>query len=713
MSTASTSLLSEFPPTPHAEWRKAAEESLEGAPIEKKLVTKTPEGIDLQPIYTAEMAAAAGVPEAWPGVVPFTRGSRALGAKMLPWQVAQELPYGTPEAFNEALRTDLSRGQTAINLCIDVATRRGQDPDQAAPGEVALCGLSLATVADLHTTLDGIDLGRIPLFLWAGTAALQLTGMVLTHAGHRRVAPAALTGGILADPLTEYARDGELPAALEEVQAEMAALAFWAKENAPGLATVGVQGSLWADAGGSAVEELAFSLATSVDYLRGLVARGIPIDAAAPRFLWQLSLGSQFFMEIAKLRAARLLWSRVVAAFGGNAEAQKLRIHGRTAIWNKTTLDPYVNLLRTTAEAFAGVVGGVDSLHVAAFDECVREPDEFSRRIARNIHTILGEECHLTETADPAGGSWYVETLTSQLASKAWTLFQEIERAGGMASALRAGVPQAAVAKSGAAMAESVARRRVGIIGTNLFPNLREKPLPRPESSWERRHAQRGEQISSHRLRPQHLQNARVLHRLGELLQAPAERRLQAVVEAFDLGATLGEVSCALRRSKTREPVIPRVVVARRSVGFERLRFHAGSHKARTGALPKAWLANFGPPKQHKARADYCAGFLAAGGFEISQGKGAASPAEAAEAAAKSGAPVVVLCSTDDTYPALVAPFVQALKALDPKVCILLAGYPEDQIASHRDAGVDDFIHIRANCLGFLESLHKRLGIAS
>jgi methylmalonyl-CoA mutase len=712
-SISNLDLLAEFPPTPHAEWRKAAEESLDGATIEKKLVTRTPEGIDLQPIYTADDLAKAGGVESWPGQAPFHRGTRALGMKREPWLVAQELPYGTPAEFNEALKSDLARGQTAINLPIDVATRRGLDPDEAAPGEVSLCGLSLSRVADLHQALDGIDIGRTPMIVWAGTAALQLTGLVLTHASHRRIAAASLQGGVLADPLTEYARDGSLPVALEEVYSEMAALTQWSRTAAPKLHTVGVQGSLWADAGGTAVEELAFSLATGVDYLRALVARGVPVEVAAPRFLWQLSLGPQFFMEIAKLRAARLVWSRAVAAFGGDAAAQKLFIHGRTALWNKTTLDPYVNMLRVTSEAFSGVVGGVDSLHVAAFDETIREPDEFSRRIARNVQIILAEECHLTETADAAGGSWYVETLTLELARKAWARFQEVEKQGGMAAALRAGTPQAAVAKSAAAMQESVAKRRTGVIGVNLFPNLKEKPLPRPDVSFTKLHAQRAEEISSHRLRPQHLQNARIVERLGQLMRTPAEGRLNAVVEAFDLGATIGEVSCALRRAKTLEPKIERVVVSRRSTGFEKLRMAAGAFKARTGAAPKVWLANFGPVKQHKARADFSSGFFAAGGFEVGQSKGAASVQEAVDAAIKAAAPIVVLCSTDDTYPELAGPFISALKAARPETLVVLAGFPEGQVEALKAAGVDEFIHIRANCLALLEGFHKRLGISA
>jgi methylmalonyl-CoA mutase len=291
-------------------------------------------------------------------------------------------------------------------------------------------------------------------------------------------------------------------------------------------------------------------------------------------------------------------------------------------------------------------------------------------------------------------------------------LFQDVEKLGGMTAALRAGMPQAAVAKSAGATADGVAKRRIGIIGTNLFPNLKEKPLATPDFGLAELHARRGELISSYRSRPQQIQHARVMERLGNLAQTDDARRLAAVAEAFDLGATLGEVSYALRRAHAKEPALASVPVRRRAAGFEKLRRAAGAFKARTGAGAKVWLANFGPAKQYKARADFSAGFFSVGGFEIAQAKGVATPDEAVAAALKSGAQIVVLCSSDDSYPALVPPVVQALKAAKPDLFVVLAGYPEAQIEAHKAAGVDDFIHIRANCLAFLESLQKRLGIA-
>lgn len=222
----------------------------------------------------------------------------------------------------------------------------------------------------------------------------------------------------------------------------MAWLTAWAATHAPDLRTIQVELHPYHNGGASAVQDLAFALATGVEYLRAMQARGLDVDTVAPRMQFAFSLGSPFFIEIARLRAARMLWARVVAAFGGNARSQKLRLHGRTSAWTKTRADAYNNMLRATAEAFAGVMGGCDSLHVSPFDEAIGLPDEFSRRIARNVQIILQQECNFYRLVDPAGGSAAVETLTDEIAREAWALFQRIEAQGGMAAALAAGFPR-------------------------------------------------------------------------------------------------------------------------------------------------------------------------------------------------------------------------------------------------------------------------------
>lgn len=672
--------LEEFAAATYEEWRQAAEESLKGAPFDKKLITPTPEGIRLQPIYRKEDLAALELPEAWPGLAPFTRGSRASGFKRTSWLVAQELPYGCAEKFNTALKSDLMRGQNATALVPDTATRRGQDPDTAQVGDVGQCGLSLAARDDAAKALAGVDLTAAPVLVFAGASGLALAGLLTSVAGEN-----GLAGAILADPLTEWARDGRLALPPEAAHAELAALTRWG--IAKNIRTVGIQASLWGDAGGTAVEELAFGIATGAEYLRALGAEGIDADAAAPQFVMSLSLGSNFFMQIAKLRAARLLWAKILEAFG--AKPLPLYIHARTSLFNKSSLDPHTNMLRTTSEAFAAAVGGADSLHIAPFDETIRQPDEFSRRIARNVHVILAEECNFSDVADAAGGSWFVESLTLELAKKAWALFQDVEKAGGMARAVAAGMPQQAVAKTAAARLDAVSKRREPMIGVNLFPNPTEKPLEPCEGNAEKMHAERGKRIAA--------------ARKG---LASVEPTVEGIAAAFTAGATLGEITAALPRTGPTAAEVPALSFTRAAAGYEALR------EAARKAPPKVWLAKFGPPKQCKARADFSSGFFDAGGYAVKQTPaGAKSVEEALEAAIAAAAPVVVLCSSDDTYPELVPAFVPALKQKLPGVKVILAGYPPDQIEAHKASGVDDFIHIKVDCLAFLKNLHRDLGL--
>ena len=671
--------LDEFSAATYDEWRAAAEESLKGAPFDKKLITPTPEGIKLQPIYGQADLDALSLPESWPGLAPFVRGSHAAGNKKQPWLIAQELSLGCLEEFNEALRGDLMRGQTAVIVLPDVATRQGKDPDEAASGEVGQCGLSLATLEDASRAFAGVDFQAAPVLVFAGASALPMAGLLQAFSGGK-----GFCGSALADPLTEWARDGKLEISLDDAYAEMATLSKWAAGK--GIRTAGIQANFWADAGGTAVEELAFGVATGAAYFRALAAAGVPEDEIAPRFVMALSLGSNLFMQIAKLRAARLLWDRLVGAFG--VKPAPLFIHGRSSIFNKSVLDPHTNMLRATAEGFAGVVGGVDSMHVAAFDEPVRTPDEFSTRIARNIHVILAEECGFAEVADAAGGSWYVESLTIELAKKAWGLFQEVEKRGGMAVALREGFPQTAVAASAKARQDAVSKRREAVLGVNLFPNPAETPLAHRPDDSEKILADRSKRIAS--------------VRKGGVSLASAS--VEEIAKAFQAGATLGEICKALPRAGAGLPEIPRVRVIRAAEGYERLR---ASTKEKP---PQVWLAKFGPPKQSKARADFSSGFFAAGGFGIhQQTAGAKSIEEALDQAVASKAAIVVLCSTDDTYPEIVPAFVPALKSKMPGVKVILAGYPPDQIEAHKASGVDDFIHLKVDCLAFITNLQKEL----
>jgi methylmalonyl-CoA mutase len=520
-----------------------------------------------------------------------------------------------------------------------------------------------------------------------------------------------LRGCIEMDPLGVLSHEGRLPQSLEGAYDEMAALTRWCADRAPHLQTICVHGRAWHEAGASAVQELAFVLATAVEYFREMEQRGVDLDLVAPRTRFAITVGERFFMEIAKLRALRMLWARAVEVLGGNADSQRLTLHVRTSLWNKTVNDPYNNLLRATVEAFAGVLGGCDSMQVGAFDEVVRPPDDFSRRVARNTQLVLQKECQLYHVLDPVGGSWFVEKLTSELASRGWQLFQEVSKLGGMHAALKAGFPQKTVATTATEKLKAVARRRDSIVGVNQYANPKEKALDRPGSDVKAFHKKRVQQVVAHRTSMEDDESEVVLQRLAQVLEAKGTVRFEACVEAVAAGATIGEVTRAMRINDSPcEPITP-VCITRASVAFEKLREAMDRYAAKTGERASVFLCNMGTVREHKARADFSRGFFAAGGYEAISPAGFKTPEDAAAAFGDSKARLAVICSTDENYPALVPPLVKALRAKKPDAFILLAGYPQDQIEAHKAAGVDEFIHIRADAVQLLNQCHSKLGI--
>ncbi|MFT3782662.1 MAG: methylmalonyl-CoA mutase family protein [Nibricoccus sp.] len=677
----------------YTQWRTAVEAELQGAPFDKKLVTRTFEGVALQPVYTRADVAGLSHADSKPGTAPFVRGYSASGYVSGTWEFSQEIVAARALDFNCALLTDLMRGQNSVALTPDRAARNGQDADVAS-APVGVDGVSISDLTDLSAALKDVDISALPVHVRAGVNALPIAATYLAQAAKNNVAGEKLTGSVTADPLGELAEQGSLPISLDAAYDALAAWTKWAHKNAPELATVGVNAGLWLEAGGNAVQELAIAIAAGVEYIRALEARKVKASTTAPRIRFTFAVGPQFFMEIAKFRAFRLLWSRVALGYELTTKAARPRVHARTNRWNKTQLDPHVNMLRVTTEAFSAVLGGIDSLHIGTFDEVLGGSDEFSRRIARNLHTLLSEEFHTVAPVDPAGGSWVVEKTTDELARKAWALFQDIEKQGGLAAALRSGYVQKLIATASAEKDDAVSKRRLGLVGTNLFPNLKEKSLVRPGVDLAALASARAAELKCRR--PAAAPKAKATD-------------VDALIQAAAAGATIGQLAALTAASAE---TVTAVKPKRASEGFEALRAAADAFAKKTGSRPKVFLAKIGPVKQHKPRADFSAGFFAVGGFEA-VGKEAFETAEAAaQTAAASGASIAVLCSTDETYPTLVPAFASTLKAAKPGVTVVLAGLPADKAVteSFQKAGIDEFIHIRANVRELLANLLKKIG---
>jgi methylmalonyl-CoA mutase len=702
--TANERLLGDFEYPTYEKWREAAQKMLKGAPFEKKLFTRTYEEITLKPIYwgedVAELKHLGGVP----GQSPFIRGADLLGTSKDAWKIAQETLYATPDQVNRSLKSDIERGQTAINLLIDAAGRQGLDPDEVEAIDVGRGGQSLGTSEDIKKMLDGIDVSRFPVYIQTGASGVPVAALLAAGLKDRT---AQIRGCIGNDPLGALARDGFVPRKLKALFDETAALTAWASEKSFGMQTIMVDATTYHDGGGSAVEELAFALATGLEYMRELNSRGLNVDQVAPRIRFSFSVGPNFFMEVAKLRAARLAWARIVEALGGGEAASKMQIHVRTSAWGASASDPWVNMLRGTTETFSAAIAGVDSIHTSPFDEAVRTPDEFSRRVARNTQVVLKDESRANQVIDPAGGSWFVEKLTSEVAFQAWKLFQQVESLGGMTKALGEGMPQSVVAQTASKRARDLDTRKSVLVGVNMYANLSEQKLDRVAPDQEALKAARGAVTRAQRGAGSATNE---LKELAGVAGAFSSDVFEKAIAAASAGATLSQLNSSLGEEKG-ETVEP-VAVHRGSDRFEELRRIAKDYAEANGHRPQVFLANMGPIPQHKPRADFTTGFFEIGGFEVLGNNGFDTPEAAADAALKSGALIVAICSTDPTYPELVPPLARKLKAENPDISIVLAGYPKDQIEAHKESGVDEFIHLRANIYELMRSFLEKVGAA-
>ena len=695
--------LDEFTPPTDEEWKAACEALLKGAPFEKKMFTKTYEGITFDPMYTRKHTEDILPKGVMPGMGDYLRGVDAAGYIGKPWGIAQACDETLPAENNELLRHEHDKGATIYHIVLDTASRAGVDARQAET--VGDTGTSVTTVEDMHVLLTGLDLAKFPLYVYAGANAVPLLALVAAARRASGEDMAEVRGIVGADPIGALAADGKLPASLDAHYDSLAAAARWATVNAPHLRTVFVRSDVYSNGGANDVQEVASVLATATAYLRALCERGLTIDEAASQIAFAFSMGANFFLQIAKLRAVRPLWAQIVGAFGGSAEAQKMRIHARPALFFKTIYDPYVNMLRNTTEIFSGVVGGIDSFESAPFDEPIRKGDEFSRRIARNVQIMLQEEFGLLQPIDPAGGSWAVETLTRQMKEKIWAEFQRIEKEGGIIAALRAGSLQESVAAVLAARFKNADLRRDRIVGNNMYPNMTETLLETRAEDTAALKAQRTADIDAY------LSDIDVKHRDEALASLRQAHSVDNAVEAALAGATIAELMTAVTEGNGAETVTA-IAPHRWSERFEALRQRTEEYKAEKNDNVKIFLANMGPIPQHKARADFTTGFLQVGAFEVLGNDGFKTVEEAADAARASGADAVVICSTDATYPEIVPALAPKLHEVLPKARVFLAGAaPKDLLETYKEAGIDEYISVRANCYEILESLQKQKGM--
>ena len=611
-------------------WRTLAEKALKGRAIED-LSSTTLDHISLEPLYWSK-DESANKRAGQPGREPFTRGLRA-NVGVPAWTICQLHAAADASETNKQILADLEGGVGAIALRI--AT-----PEQA--------GLLLQDVDQLDRALEGVHLDFIALDLEPGIHFSSIVQMLRELWSRRGLGDDAVSGSLGADPLGACAQAGGLETSFEEALAGPADLAILTHARYPGVTALSVDTRPYHDAGASEAQELACLAATLAAYLRALETAGLAPEDGLAQIGFVLTCDANLFISIAKLRAARALISAIARSCGAEATVPGLALRAETSRRMLSQRDSHVNLLRATAAAAGAVLGGADTISVLPFTALLGQPDDLARRIARNCQLVLREEAHLGRVLDAAGGSWFIDSLSEQLAAKAWALFQDIEAAGGMMAALASGDIQARLREAASARARQVATADAELIGINAFPQLHDK-TPTPS-------------------------------------QAPAE--------ALDDPAV------------TVEPL----PLARPAQAFEALRDAANAFAESQNALPQLFLANIGSLADYNARSLYTSNLFATGGIEAVGDAGYDTPQEVAAAFTASGAKIACICGSDEAYDENAAAFGQALQQAGAQY-IYLAGRPGKAREAFKKAGIAHFIHKGCDQIDVLRQAHDTLGV--
>ncbi|WP_078545870.1 acyl-CoA mutase large subunit family protein [Litchfieldia alkalitelluris] len=639
-------------------WKQEAEKVLKGRPFEK-LLTKTYENIIVKPLYTKDDLEHTGIKNSVPGTSPFMRGTDPLGYISTPWFISQKLNQDDLKSFNLDARRELENGQTVLHL--DLSNSDSQK------------GMSLTTMDDLRAAFSQIPLTEVPLLINAGISSLPFLALFSQYFKEEKNDLSQLTGTIGMDPLNSLVKEGYLPYDLSSLLDVIAFVTHWSKEHTPALRTIIVSSEAYHNGGANAVSELAYTLAAGTEYVNQCLERGLTIHEIARKMAFSFSVGSDFFMEIAKLRAARVIWATIIEAFGGNEEDQKIWIHAQTSTYTKTYYDPYSNMLRSTVEALAGVISGINSLHVTPFNEPHGEVSSLSRRIARNTQLILKEEAFLTQIADPAGGSWYVESLTSELADEAYSLFQAVELHGGLLASLKQGKIQKNIKETAEKRKRSLNLRKDKIVGTNMYVNLDEE------------FKQHGDTNDDNEV-------TRDTELLEDLFKS-----IYTQVPVSDI--SIEQLMKSIKLVKDPLSIEP-IEQHRLTEQFEELRKNAEHYSRKMGTQPKVNLILLGELPSYKARADFAKGFFEAGGFglvtltedEFIEGKELETSA-------------CVVCGNDQSYQDRLNVVTSHIEKICPTGVFYLVSKPSDLYSKYQ------FIHQGTNCYETLRSLQQKMGV--
>jgi len=677
------------------DWQELASKELRDKPLES-LNMETLEGITVQPLYTQEDIQDLPHMGNLPGFAPFTRGVKATMYTGRPWTIRQYAGFSTAEESNAFYRKNLAAGQQGVSVAFDLATHRGYDSDHPrVEGDVGKAGVAIDSVEDMKILFDGIPLDQVSVSMTMNGAVIPILANFIVAGEEQGVSRAALSGTIQNDILKEFMVRNTYVYPPEPSMRIVADIIEYTSNEMPKFNSISISGYHMQEAGANLVQELAYALADGREYVRAAIARGMNVDKFAGRLSFFFAIGMDFFMEIAKLRAARLLWSRIMDEFDPKDPRSKmLRTHCQTSGVSLQEQDPYNNVIRTAYEAMSAVLGGTQSLHTNALDEAIALPTEFSARIARNTQLVLQEETRVTDVVDPLAGSYYVEKLTHDLAEAAWKLIEEVEDMGGMTKAVASGLPKLRIEESAAKRQAMIDRGQEVIVGVNKYRKEKEDQIDILEVDNDK---VRASQIA----RLEHIRATRdgaaVEAALAELTRRAAEggNLLEAAVDAARARASVGEISMAMEKTFGRHRAEVKTLAGvygaayEGDAGFAQIQKDVETFAEEEGRRPRMLVVKMGQDG-HDRGAKVIATAFADIGFDVDVGPLFQTPDEAAQDAIDNDVHVVGISSQAAGHKTLAPKLIAALKAQGAEEIIVICGgvIPQQDYDFLKAAGV-------------------------
>jgi methylmalonyl-CoA mutase len=694
-----------------SDWKALAAKESRG----RDLSRDTFEAIRLETVYGPEDAGE--IDSGYPGLPPFTRGPYATMYAGRPWTIRQYAGFSTAEESNAFYRRNLAAGQKGLSVAFDLATHRGYDSDNPrVAGDVGMAGVAIDTVEDMKLLFGGIPLDQMSVSMTMNGAVLPVMAFFIVAGEEQGVPHDELTGTIQNDILKEFAvRNTYIYPPEPSMRIVSDVIEYCAREM-PKFNSISISGYHMHEAGATAVQELAYTLADGMEYVRCAMSDGLDIDNFAPRLSFFFGIGMNLFMEVAKLRAARTLWHRIMTGLGAKKdESKRLRTHCQTSGVSLTEQDAYNNIIRTTIEALAAVLGGTQSLHTNSYDEAIALPTDFSARIARNTQLILAEESGVTAVADPLGGSWYVEKLTSELEERAWDLIKEVEQHGGMTKAVAEGLPKHRIEEAAAARAAKVDTGESVIVGVNRYRPANEEEHDILEVDNAKVRAQQIERIEKVRADRNEEEVRAALSALEDGARGKANL-LELSVKAARARATLGEISDSLERVFGRygtkpEPVRGIYGKARRDARWKLAEDGTRSVAERLGRKPRIMVAKMGQDG-HDRGANLVSSAFTDLGFEVIPGPLFQTPRETAQMAIANDVDVVGASSLAAGHRTLIPEMIEALKEMGRADIKVVAGgvIPSRDYGLLRAAGVQAIFGPGTNLADAADEILRLLG---